>query len=393
MKGFPTLLHGTFIERLNRFTVLCKINGKIEKAYLPNPGRLFEILLPGRLLYLSHTDNPFKIPFIVLAAEIDGTPVMLHTHLTNDYVYDLLKKSLIPGLESFRPIRREVRIGSSRFDFLLESFEGRGIQGSAGHRNFMVLEVKTCTLFSGRFAFFPDAVTIRGRRHLEELSRLKEKTGWLGGVLFLVWWPEACYFLPEYHIDIEFTKTLIGLRNRLFIRAIAVGVKRDLTIDQETTYSLAIPWKLIESEARDRGAYILVFEAKEPLNLSIGRLGNRFFPRGFYLYAGSARNGLEARLARHRHKRKTLFWHIDYLRDTLPLKAILPIRTPSDVECMIAKNLSRVSSVVHGFGSSDCSCEGHLFRMDKNPLHFPPFLEILHQLRYSHLKKKLNIVI
>ena len=387
------MLHGTFIERLNRFTVLCKINGKIEKAYLPNPGRLFEILLPGRLLYLSHADTPFKIPFIVLAAEIDGTPVMLHTHLTNDYVYDLLQKSLIPGLESFRPIRREVKVGSSRFDFLLENFKCTGIQDDTGQRNFMVLEVKTCTLFSGRFAFFPDAVTLRGRRHLVELSRLKEKTGWLGGVLFLVFWPEARYFLPEYHIDTEFTKTLIGLRNRLFIRAIAVDVKKDLTIDQETLCSLAIPWKLIESELRDRGAYILVFEAKEPLNLSIGRLGNRFFPRGFYLYVGSARNGLEARLARHRHKRKTLFWHIDYLGDILPLKAILPIRTPSDIECMIAKNLSRVSSVIHGFGSSDCRGEGHLFRMDENPLHFPPFLEILHQFRYRHLEERLNDVI
>lgn len=393
MKDFSQLSYGNFLERLNRFTVFCRVNGKIEKAYLPNPGRLLEILLPGRILYLSPSNSSSKLPFIVLAAEIDGIPVMLHTHLTNDYVSDMLQKSLIPGMEYFRVIKREVKIGSSRFDFLLKGFHGSGGQSSGSQGDLMVLEVKTCTLFSGRLAFFPDAVTQRGRHHLEELSQLKEKTGFLGGILFLVWWPGAFYFLPEYHTDWEFANTLYSLRNKLFVQAIAVGLEKDLTIKQGTLRLLDIPWKLIELEARDSGAYILVFETKKPLEIAVGKSGNRFLQRGFYLYVGSARNGLEARLARHRRKRKTLFWHIDFLRDKLPLKAVLPIRTSSDVECVIAKNLGRISSVVHGFGSSDCNCEGHLFRMDENPLHFPPFLEILHKFRYRHLEERLISVV
>lgn len=378
------LVFGSFLKRLNRFTVLSEVNGKIVKAYLPNPGRLWEILLPGRILYLCPQDPPENLPFTVMAAEMGGHPVMLHTHLTNDYAQTLLREGLIPGLENFRPIRREVRVGSSRFDFLLAGF-----QDSCGLERLMALEVKTCTLFGHNMAFFPDAITLRGRRHLEELARLKEERGWEAGVLFIVFWPEARYFIPEYHTDMEFARTLLRLRHSLFVQAISVELEKDLRLKPEPPRSLKIPWNLIASEAQDRGAYILIFEVEQTLKLSIGKIGDKFLPRGFYLYVGSAQNGLEARLAPHRRKGKNLFWHVDYLREKARLRHALAIRTPSDLECSIARSLSRFARVVSGFGSSDCSCEGHLFALDEDPLQFPPFIALLHEFRYQRLEEKL----
>ena len=81
----------TFLERPNRFLVRCTADGPgIINAYLPNPGRLWELLLPGALLYL-YKDTPFdkihssdrKTRYTVLAVQRKGSPIFLHTHITN----------------------------------------------------------------------------------------------------------------------------------------------------------------------------------------------------------------------------------------------------------------------------------------------------------------------
>ena len=110
----------TFIARPNRFVVQCVHNGKTITAYLPNPGRLWELLTPGCTLYLRQSSNNAKIPYTVMAVEKNDIPVMLHTHLTNDVVEVLLKKHLVPGLEDAKMMRREATFGDSRFDFLLQ---------------------------------------------------------------------------------------------------------------------------------------------------------------------------------------------------------------------------------------------------------------------------------
>ena len=191
----------TFIARPNRFVVECEVDGKVVSAYLPNPGRLWELLLPGCVLYLKRNSSAAKIPYTVMAVEKDGLPVMLHTHLTNDVVEILLRKRLVPGLEDTEIVRREATFGDSRFDFLLQR-NGKEL----------VLEVKNCTLFHDRLAMFPDAVTARGSRHLRGLLELQEK-GTDAGVLFVVQWPRARCFMPEYHTDFEFSKVFLKCRD------------------------------------------------------------------------------------------------------------------------------------------------------------------------------------
>jgi sugar fermentation stimulation protein A len=369
---------GRLIERLNRFVILCSLGKETVRAYLPNPGRLWELLLPGRPVYLAKNPEKKKTGYTAVATERDGRPVLLHTHRANDIVEKLLTERRIPGLEQARIIRREATFGHSRFDFLLEK------NGSP-----FVLEVKSCTLFGNRIAMFPDAVTARGRRHLEELGELAAK-GTPGGVVFLVHSPRVRYFLPDYHTDFDFTRAFLNLRDRIFIRAISVEWKKGLTLGPRVQ-ELEIPWKLLEREARDGGSYLLLMRLENDRRLDVGSLGRLSFRRGFYVYAGSAQTNLRKRIERHLREKKTIHWHIDYLRAFAEGVTAVPIRTSDDLEHDLAEALGKISDwFIPGFGSSDCACASHLFGMAVNPLKSPAFIDLLLHFRINRLEQLLT---
>jgi len=149
---------------------------------------------------------------------------------------------------------------------------------------------------------------------------------------------------------------------------------------------LEIPWSLVARESQDRGAYLLLLERKRSGWIAVGKLGRVRFERGFYLYAGSAKANLRARLARHRRLEKKKFWHIDYLREGCSWIAGLPIRTASDLECVIAGRLAEAAAASFpGFGCSDCGCGSHLFRFEENPLHQEAFHDLLQHFRTDRL--------
>ncbi len=112
--------------------------------------------------------------------------------------------------------------------------------------------------------------------------------------------------------------------------------------------------------------YILGIEVNRDIRISIGKLGNVSFSKGFYLYIGSAKNRLNARLKRHLSADKKLFWHIDYLL-TSSVAYLKQIWTDSNKrECAIVSliNNNLNSRIVRGFGSSDCRCPGHLISIN-----------------------------
>ena len=96
------------------------------------------------------------------------------------------------------------------------------------------------------------------------------------------------------------------------------------------------------------------------MRLTIGRLGAFRFPAGRYVYTGSARRNLEARIARHRRRDKKLRWHIDYLL-AAPGVRVLSVRRSRRDECALNRSTSG-SIPVPGFGASDCraGCGSHL---------------------------------
>jgi len=90
------------------------------------------------------------------------------------------------------------------------------------------------------------------------------------------------------------------------------------------------------------------------------------FDHGIYVYVGSAQNSLEKRIARHFRKKKKKFWHIDYLLENENVKIITVFYkiAPRREECRIAKKINSIGSPIKGFGSSDCKCKSHLFKLN-----------------------------
>lgn len=209
------LVSAIFLERVNRFVVKAKIEDKEILAYLPNPGRLWELLLPGRKLLLTKSpQNTYK--YVVIATLKDGIPVLLHTHLTNKYIKELILAKKIPFLSKYEIVKEEPKVGKGRLDFWLKD---------PSSEEELFLEVKTCTLFGSKLAMFPDAETKRGTRHLYELAELASQNK-KAGCLFVVMNPAVKFFLPAYHIDFAFTKAFIETCSKVNYWAIGIASTR-----------------------------------------------------------------------------------------------------------------------------------------------------------------------
>jgi Uri superfamily endonuclease len=107
-------------------------------------------------------------------------------------------------------------------------------------------------------------------------------------------------------------------------------------------------------------SYQLQIEIPRPLRCTIGRLGEFDFPAGRYVYTGSARRGLEARIERHLRPEKTLRWHIDYLL-AAPGVRVIGVTRSGRSECALNRAVPG-SAPVRRFGASDCDagCVAHL---------------------------------
>ncbi len=143
---------------------------------------------------------------------------------------------------------------------------------------------------------------------------------------------------------------------------------------------------------KEAGTYLLLLRLEEDREIIIGRLGSLFFPRGHYLYVGSARGagGLKARLARHRRGTKYPRWHIDYLRCHANLVEIWAVESDQRLECLWAQQLAQLSPArpIPHFGSSDCRCPSHLFHFREKPSH----RQFAHSLLQANLPANLLIL-
>ena len=310
-----------------------------------------------------------KTRYTAVAVERDGDLVFLHTGLTNAVARRLIESGRIPSLAGAEIAGSEVRVGRSRFDFLL----------SRGGRE-LCLEVKSCTLYGNRVAMFPDAVTARGRRHLLELAELS-RGGVRPVVLFVVHTPRADWFMPDYHSDLAFSRTLLEVRDAVDILAVGVSWRPGLRLGPRVR-ELEIPWDFLDKEVDDRGSYFLLLHLARRRRLRVGQLGSILFEKGHYVYAGSAMANLGARLARHCRRRKRMHWHVDYLRQAADAVVPVPVRSSRRLECELAGGLEAIMGAgVPGFGCSDCECRSHLFRSEAAPLDRRDFHELLQRYR------------
>lgn len=122
-------------------------------------------------------------------------------------------------------------------------------------------------------------------------------------------------------------------------------------------------------ERSNTGSYCLIIKIKNGMDLKIGRKVKKYFPAGFYVYAGSAMNNLDRRIARHLSSDKKIHWHIDYLLEYSQLVNIFRIESTVRLECWISNfiYLKSKATVMEGFGASDCSCKTHLHYFWNSP--------------------------
>jgi Uri superfamily endonuclease len=132
--------------------------------------------------------------------------------------------------------------------------------------------------------------------------------------------------------------------------------------------------------------YLLIMQGKVLQRLNVGALGEVSLQPGWYLYVGSARRGLDARLRRHLRPEKRRRWHIDYLL-TGDALTVQEIWVGGQVgECQLAGSLlswPQVSIPQPRLGASDCRCPAHFFGYDDDLPHLRQYLASLDFSRYS----------
>jgi sugar fermentation stimulation protein A len=201
----PNLMEGIFKERPNRFTVVFEAGNMAEMAHLRDPGRLRELLIPGVKLLLRPALNPEsrKTKYDVIAVWSEGIWVLINSGFHSDLAGELIESGSIDELSGYEVERREYTFGKSRIDFLLK-ISGNKVEETM---NKMLLEVKGCTLVEEGRARFPDAPTLRGKKHLEELIKAKNE-GINSAVLFIIPRGDAKVFSPNWEMDPDFSSTL-----------------------------------------------------------------------------------------------------------------------------------------------------------------------------------------
>ncbi len=173
--------------------------GKTVTAYCPNTGSMLGCCEPGRLVYLSKHDKPGRrLSFTLEMIRMPGSLVGVNTLIPNKLIKKAIEDTEIKALSSYKNIMTEVRYGqNSRVDLLLEDEE----------KNRCFIEIKNCTLVEHNIAYFPDAVTSRGLKHLKELQRLVNHQNRCV-MFYLIQRTDAEVFRPADHIDPVYGKTL-----------------------------------------------------------------------------------------------------------------------------------------------------------------------------------------
>ncbi|MGQ4871670.1 MAG: DNA/RNA nuclease SfsA [Candidatus Thorarchaeota archaeon] len=195
----PTVIEAEFVTRPNRFLAVVRVDGEMVQAFVPNPGRMHELLTPGvTVLLRPRPDRKRKTSMDLAAVRHNGVIVSLDSNLPNRFVRLLLYEHRLPLVPPYSSFKSEPPAYGGRFDFLLHGEVGRTF-----------IEVKSSTLVVDRTAMFPDAVTSIGARHVRNLVRaLKDGTVDNAFVVFVVQRPDADTFSPNAETDPEFAGAL-----------------------------------------------------------------------------------------------------------------------------------------------------------------------------------------
>ena len=208
MKFKEKLLQGSLVKRYKRFFVDINYKNKIITSHCPNSGSMMGLLDKNNKVWFSVSDNPNrKLKYTLEIIEIDKKKVGINTLLTNKIVLEALNLKKIKSLIKFNKIKSEAKFSdNTRFDFFLQNDKEK-----------CFLEIKNLTLLrEKKIAEFPDAVTSRGTKHLNELCNAKKK-GYQSYILYLIQREDCDSFKIAKDIDEDYKIA--------FVKALKTGVK------------------------------------------------------------------------------------------------------------------------------------------------------------------------
>lgn len=192
---YGKILPARFLSRPNRFVARVEAEGEELVCHVKNTGRCRELLVPGATVWLEESPNPSrKTKFDLIAVEKGDRLINMDAQAPNKVFGEWAAAGgFREGLTSLRP---ETTYGSSRFDFYWESSKSRGF-----------VEVKGVTLEEDGIVRFPDAPTLRGVKHLDELVKAHE-AGYEAAVCFVIQMENVRWFAPNDETHPEFGQAL-----------------------------------------------------------------------------------------------------------------------------------------------------------------------------------------
>ena len=203
------LISGLFLKRYKRFFVDVKINNQIITAHCPNTGSMMGLLDKGNKVWLSKSNNPNrKLKYTLEIIEKNNSKVGINTQSTNKIVLHALQNKLIKEFDDLLEIKPETKFGkNTRFDFLI-----------LNKNNKAFIEVKNVTLSRKKnLAEFPDAITSRGLKHVNELINASKKKYKIY-ILFLIQRDDCKSFKLAKDIDPDYFNALTkAVKNKLNI--------------------------------------------------------------------------------------------------------------------------------------------------------------------------------
>lgn len=192
---YDNIVKGKFISRPNRFIANVEIMGKIEVVHVKNTGRCKELLTAGATVFCEKSNNPNRKTQYDLISVYKGERLInMDSQAPNKVFYEYLQSGKC--YKDLTYIKGEYTYGDSRIDFYCESEKEK-----------FLIEVKGVTLENDGVVMFPDAPTLRGIKHIDELIKAKEN-GYRTAVAFVIQMDNVKYFTPNKATHKDFADAL-----------------------------------------------------------------------------------------------------------------------------------------------------------------------------------------
>ncbi|WP_420719620.1 DNA/RNA nuclease SfsA [Thermococcus sp. SY098] len=207
------IVEGEFIERINRFVGLVRIDGEVKRALITNTGRLEEFMVKGRKCFCIPKQGG-KTDFVLIAFEDKNSKgAIIDTRIQARAFEKAVELGLISWLKDCHIKKREVKIGASRLDYLLDC-SGEEIW----------VEMKSAVLREGEYAMYPDCPSLRGQKHIRELIKLRERSK-RAMIIFIGALPDVKRFKPYVKGDPEIARLLKEAKDRgVEIKALSIAL-------------------------------------------------------------------------------------------------------------------------------------------------------------------------